>query len=198
MRGKWENRALILLLPQNLLFGPLNFLRLLAPDPPSTSLDHSVSCVFDSLTSSTVYGMTGGPCSQICLTADFLCLHAGWPRTAKRKSFYPDSEWNVHMRMLSLILGSPVLPSPLIPVSKNCVCVLSHFSHVQLFDPMGCNLPGSSVHGDSPGKSTGVGGMPSSWGSSYLGTKPVSLLSPPLAVGSLPLVPTLGKPQMGP
>ena len=25
-----------------------------------------------------------------------------------------------------------------------------------LFDPMGCSLPGSSVHGDSPGKNTGV------------------------------------------
>ena len=26
-----------------------------------------------------------------------------------------------------------------------------------LFDPMDCHLPGSSVHGDSPGKNTGVG-----------------------------------------
>ena len=26
-----------------------------------------------------------------------------------------------------------------------------------LCDPMDCSLPGSSVHGDSPGKSTGVG-----------------------------------------
>ena len=26
-----------------------------------------------------------------------------------------------------------------------------------LCDPMGCSLPGSSVHGDSPGKTTGVG-----------------------------------------
>ena len=25
-----------------------------------------------------------------------------------------------------------------------------------LFDPMNCSLPGSSVHGDSPGKNTGV------------------------------------------
>ena len=28
-----------------------------------------------------------------------------------------------------------------------CVCVLSHFSHVRLCDPMDCNPPGSSVHG---------------------------------------------------
>ena len=26
-----------------------------------------------------------------------------------------------------------------------------------LFDPMDCSPPGSSVHGDSPGKNTGVG-----------------------------------------
>ena len=37
------------------------------------------------------------------------------------------------------------------------VCVLSHFSHVQLCDPMDCTLPGSSVHGESPGKNTRVG-----------------------------------------
>ena len=40
-----------------------------------------------------------------------------------------------------------------------CICV-----HAKLFqlcptlcDPMDCSLPGSSVHGDSPGKNTGVG-----------------------------------------
>ena len=38
------------------------------------------------------------------------------------------------------------------------MCVLSHSGWVQLFvDPMDCSLPGSSVHGDSPGKNTGVG-----------------------------------------
>ena len=36
-------------------------------------------------------------------------------------------------------------------------CVLSHFSCVQLFaTPMDCSLPGSSVHGNSPEKNTGV------------------------------------------
>ena len=29
----------------------------------------------------------------------------------------------------------------------SCACVLSHFSHVRLCDPMDCILPGSSVHG---------------------------------------------------
>ena len=35
-----------------------------------------------------------------------------------------------------------------------------------LCDPMDCSLPGPSVHGDSPGKNTGVDAMPSSMGSS--------------------------------
>ena len=38
-----------------------------------------------------------------------------------------------------------------------CVCMLSHFSHIRLCDPMDCNPPGFSVHGNSPGKNTGVG-----------------------------------------
>ena len=39
-----------------------------------------------------------------------------------------------------------------------CTCAWS-LTHVWLFlcDPMDCNPPGSSVHGDSPGKNTGVG-----------------------------------------
>ena len=36
--------------------------------------------------------------------------------------------------------------------------MLSHFVHVQLFaTPMDCSPPGSSDHGGSPGKNTGVG-----------------------------------------
>ena len=48
-------------------------------------------------------------------------------------------------------------------VNQLCVraCVLSHFSRVWLFaNPVDCSPPGSSVHGDSPCKNTGVG----SWG----------------------------------
>ena len=37
------------------------------------------------------------------------------------------------------------------------VCVLSCFNRVWLCDPLDCSPPGSSVHGDSPGKNTGVG-----------------------------------------
>ena len=43
-------------------------------------------------------------------------------------------------------------------VSPSSPCVLSPFSPIRFFcDPMDCILPGSSVHGDSPGKDTGVG-----------------------------------------
>ena len=40
-----------------------------------------------------------------------------------------------------------------IPTSQN-VCLVSH---VRLCDPMDYSPPGSSLHGDSPGKNTGVG-----------------------------------------
>ena len=37
-----------------------------------------------------------------------------------------------------------------------CVCAYS-LSHIWLCDLLDCSLPGSSVHGDSPGKNTAVG-----------------------------------------
>ena len=37
-----------------------------------------------------------------------------------------------------------------------CVCLVAQ-SCLTLCDPMDCNLPDSSVHGDFPGKNTGVG-----------------------------------------
>ena len=37
------------------------------------------------------------------------------------------------------------------------VCAKSLQSCLTLCDPMDCSPPGSSVHGDSPGKNTGVG-----------------------------------------
>ena len=41
----------------------------------------------------------------------------------------------------------------------NVFNLLFFFSHLCLtiWDPMACSPPGSSVHGDSPGKNTGVG-----------------------------------------
>ena len=37
------------------------------------------------------------------------------------------------------------------------LCCAWSLSHVRLCNPMDCSPPGSSVHGDSPGKNTGVG-----------------------------------------
>ena len=37
-----------------------------------------------------------------------------------------------------------------------CACSVAH-SCPTLCDPMDCSMPGPSVHGDSPGKNTGVG-----------------------------------------
>ena len=42
-------------------------------------------------------------------------------------------------------------------LSLCCVLCSVTQSCLTLCDPMDCSLPGSSVHGDSPGKSTGVG-----------------------------------------
>ena len=39
----------------------------------------------------------------------------------------------------------------------DCLCCSQSLSHVRLCDPMDCSLPGSSIHGNSPGKNTGVG-----------------------------------------
>ena len=41
--------------------------------------------------------------------------------------------------------------------SQVALCVLTCFSHVRLYDAVDCSPPGSSVHGDSLGKNTGVG-----------------------------------------
>ena len=61
-------------------------------------------------------------------------------------------------------------------------------SCLTLCNLMDCNPPGSSVHGDSPGKNTGVVAMPSSW----VGIKPKS---PALQANSLLTEPP-GKPPV--
>ena len=53
---------------------------------------------------------------------------------------------------------------PQFPV-QSAVCLVAQWSPT-LCDPMGCSLPGSSIHEDSLGKNTGVGCIPSSRGSS--------------------------------
>ena len=53
--------------------------------------------------------------------------------------------------------GDDVMCAMLCLVSQSCLTPC---------DPLDCSLLGSSFHGDSPGKNTGVGCMPSSRGSS--------------------------------
>ena len=45
---------------------------------------------------------------------------------------------------------------PLVFVGEFCFCFLCAQSCPTLFNPKDCSPPGSSVHGDSPGKNTGV------------------------------------------
>ena len=64
-------------------------------------------------------------------------------------------------------LRTGVIPSPvwalwIIPSDPSRwffprVCVVAANSCLTLCDPLNCSLPGSSFHGDSPGKNTGVG-----------------------------------------
>ena len=60
---------------------------------------------------------------------------------------------------------------------------------------MDCSLPGYSVHGILQARILEWVAMPSSRGSSDPGIEPVSLVSPALVMGSLPLAP-LGKPNL--
>ena len=56
------------------------------------------------------------------------------------------------------VLKSQIHTSHTIPTALLCVCVcLAARSCLSLWDPKDRSLPGSSAHGDSPGKNTGVG-----------------------------------------
>ena len=63
------------------------------------------------------------------------------------------------------------------------VCVLSHFSHVRLCDPMDCSPPGSSVHGFSRQEYWSGMPCPPPWDLSDPGIEPASLASSALADG---------------
>ena len=55
----------------------------------------------------------------------------------------------------AVILEPPKINLSLFPL-VSCCCSITQ-SHPTLCDPVDCSLPGSSVHGDSPGRNTGVG-----------------------------------------
>ena len=75
--------------------------------------------------------------------------------------------WHNFKNLLSII-------SPVTRVGHGSVCLVLQ-SSLTLGDPTDCSLPGSSVHGDTPCKNTGVGCMPhSGLDLPNLGTKPGS------------------------
>ena len=88
--------------------------------------------------------------------------------------------------VIPITLPTPTQESRPSLLFSTCACVLSHFSHVQLFaTPKECNPSGSSVHGDPPGKNTGVGCHVLLQGIfPTQGSKP---MSPALQADSLPL-----------
>ena len=74
-------------------------------------------------------------------------------------------------------------------------CVSSVLSHsvATLCNPLGCSPPGSSVHWNFPGKSTGVIAIASPGALPDPGMEPASPVSPALQADSLPAEPS-GKP----
>ena len=64
-----------------------------------------------------------------------------------KESFQPKDQ--THISCITIIFFTTEPPGLLL--------LLSHSVMSNILQPMDCNLPGSSVHGDSPGKNTGVG-----------------------------------------
>ena len=76
-------------------------------------------------------------------------------------STWPAREWTLDER--SCRGGAPdheakgkAKPVPKGPIPCVCVCLVAQ-SYLTICNPMDCSPAGSSVHGDSPGKNTGVG-----------------------------------------
>ena len=65
-------------------------------------------------------------------------------------------DWRVCVS-LSKVTGFPRREYPKRPGGCCMLLCLVTQSYPTLWDPMDCSLSGSSVHGDSPGKNTGVG-----------------------------------------
>ena len=70
---------------------------------------------------------------------------------------------NFHYLLICVFISITILESSLELLAEAedvyilcCVCLVIQL-YPTLCDPMDCSPPGSSVHGDSPGKNTGVG-----------------------------------------
>ena len=74
------------------------------------------------------------------------------------QGFFSTQGLNTHfLCLLHWQVGSLPLAPPGKPRWMVCVCAKLLQLCLTLWDPMHCNSPGFSVHGDSPGKNTGVG-----------------------------------------
>ena len=80
--------------------------------------------------------------------------HFKFPPAGYENSCYSAS-WS-HL-VWSILTFSSSIRRAVISCAFNLLLLLSCFSHVWLCDAIGCSPPGSSVHGDSPSKNTGVG-----------------------------------------
>ena len=72
------------------------------------------------------------------------------PRTLSR-SFFRLALHNLTSTVYSAVFSFPLKPWP------PCAVLSRSFISLTLCDLMDCNPPGASVHGDSPGKNSGVG-----------------------------------------
>ena len=89
-----------------------------------------------------------GNCSLVARTLWSHCWGPGWGAKI------PQGLWSSQIKNCFKHWGEGVVPS------KMCCAVLSRSVMSPmgtLWDPMDCSLPGSSVHGASPGKNTGAG-----------------------------------------
>ena len=91
---------------------------------------------------------------------------------------------------MPLFLGKTIVGFHL-PSEAAVLCLVAQ-SCLTLCNPMDCNLPGSSVHGDSPGKNTGLGCHDPPPGD--LPNPGIKTRSPTLWADSLPSEPP-GKPK---
>ena len=75
------------------------------------------------------------------------------------KSWNCWEKWeNIQINIVSITFHSHTIQAVLPMVNRNLCCVLCLVAQscLILCDPMDCSPPGSSIHGDSPGRNTGV------------------------------------------
>ena len=99
----------------------------------------------------------------LCLLSLFTTLHYSPPRTIHHPALFTTPRYSPPRAMHhpALCTTPRYAPPRTIhhPDARSFVCYLCLFdeSCPTLWDPMDCSPPGSSVHGDSTGKNTGVG-----------------------------------------